>query len=59
MLEFKSLESSYPGKGLINYMKTMRAKVPGGWLVVVAFGQGEGVAFVPDPTHEWDGNSLV
>jgi hypothetical protein len=31
-----------------------RAKVPGGWLVA----GGSGVAFVPDPSHEWDGTSL-
>lgn len=32
-----------------------RAKVPGGWLVVVA---GSGVTFFPDASHEWDGLSL-
>lgn len=30
-----------------------RAKVPGGWLVH----WGEGMAFVPDPDHRWDGSS--
>jgi hypothetical protein len=29
---------------------TMRAKVPGGWLVRV---HGAGLAFVPDAGHEW------
>ena len=33
---------------------TQRAKVPGGWLVAA----GNGLAFVPDPGHEWDGSSL-
>ena len=33
---------------------TNRAKVAGGWLVS-HFG---GVAFLPDPNHQWDGNSL-
>ena len=31
-----------------------RAKVHGGWLIAC----GTGVAFYPDPTHEWDGTSL-
>ena len=31
-----------------------RAKVTGGWLVA----GGTGVAFYPDPAHEWDGTSL-
>jgi hypothetical protein len=31
-----------------------RAKVPGGWLVTC----GAGMAFYPDPMHEWDGASL-
>jgi len=35
-------------------MATVRAKVPGGWLVAA----GNGLAFVPDPSHEWDGSSL-
>ena len=35
-------------------LATQRTKVPGGWLVAA----GNGVAFVPDPTHDWDGSSL-
>ncbi len=31
-----------------------RAKAPGGWLVTTG---GAGLAFVPDPGHEWDGVS--
>jgi hypothetical protein len=31
-----------------------RAKVPGGWLV----SNGAGLAFVPDPSHVWNGGSL-
>lgn len=34
----------------------LRAKVPGGWLVATA--SGAGLAFYPDPTHQWDGTSL-
>ena len=33
---------------------TVRAKVPGGWLVSAWMGYGGGVAFVPDPGHAWD-----
>jgi hypothetical protein len=32
----------------------VRAKVPGGWLVSA----GAGIAFYPDPGHDWDGASL-
>lgn len=35
-------------------LTTHRAKVPGGWLVAA----GDGLAFLPDPAHEWDGSSL-
>ena len=35
-----------------------RAKVPGGWLVSVSIGDSGGLTFYPDPTHQWDGNSL-
>ena len=43
-LEFQTLKSN---------LSVKRAKVPGGWLVSI----GEGVAFVPDPGHKWDGTS--
>ncbi len=33
-----------------------RAKVPGGWLVMLSTCQG--ITFYPDPNHVWDGNSL-
>ncbi|MFB3825436.1 MAG: hypothetical protein ACE15B_01660 [Bryobacteraceae bacterium] len=32
----------------------LRAKVPGGWLVMA----GSGLAFYPDPGHQWDGSSM-
>jgi hypothetical protein len=36
-----------------------RAMVPGGWLVVVSGNSGaSGVAFYPDPKHEWNGGTL-
>ena len=35
-----------------------RARVPGGWLVFTASGSDRaGLAFYPDPRHEWDGTS--
>jgi hypothetical protein len=37
--------------------QTLRAKVPGGWLVVVIHNTS-GLTFYPDPEHLWDGNSL-
>jgi len=33
-----------------------RAKIPGGWLVAI---RDEGITFVPDRTHEWDGGSVT
>jgi hypothetical protein len=33
-----------------------RAKIPGGWLVTI---RDEGITFVPDPGHEWDGSSAA
>ena len=33
-----------------------RAKVPGGWLVLVIHNTG-GLTFYPDPEHQWDGAS--
>lgn len=43
---------------------TARAKVPGGWFVVVnigsdSMGGDSGAFFYPDPNHTWDGNSLA
>lgn len=35
-----------------------RAKVPGGWLVVVT-DDARGLTFYPDPEHHWDGGSLT
>jgi len=39
-----------------------RSKILGGWLVetrqATTNGVGIGLAFVPNPEHEWDGNSL-
>ena len=45
----------------VNSLETYRAKVPGGWFVAVMSpfsNGGAGVAFYPDPSHQWDGGSL-
>lgn len=39
-------------------LSVQRAKVPGGWLITTWLGDSGGVTFLPDPDHEWDGNSL-
>ncbi len=33
-----------------------RAKIAGGWLVTI---RDEGITFVPDPGHAWDGGSIA
>jgi hypothetical protein len=38
---------------------TIRAKVPGGWLVGGTGGNLKGLCFYPDPEHKWDGGSLA
>ena len=61
VLKWETLKTVREEDGLLNskYM-TERAKVPGGWLVVSQFhiGGAHGLAFVPDPKHEWDGGSI-
>jgi hypothetical protein len=39
-------------------VRVSRAKVPGGWLIVVEQAGGEGLTFMPDPEHKWSGGSL-
>lgn len=61
VLKWETLQTTREADGLLNskYM-TERAKVPGGWLVISQFhvGGAHGLAFLPDPRHEWDGGSL-
>ena len=57
-LEWEALEAKdYRGPKF-----TYRTKITGGWLVSTqdsdSEGDGGGITFVPDPSHEWDGNSL-
>ncbi|BDI33739.1 hypothetical protein CCAX7_57900 [Capsulimonas corticalis] len=45
------------GEGMLKMNATItvvRAKVPGGWLVVY---YGANMIFYPDPTHSWDPNA--
>ena len=58
MLKFEKIEATYETAPL----NASRAKVPGGWLVMVAWSTGfsgsASVTFLPDPSHAWDGSSL-
>lgn len=36
-----------------------RAKIPGGWLVIITSNSGGGTTFYPDPHHKWDGGSVA
>lgn len=45
------------------YSTVHRCSVPGGWLVALLWSTGHqaggpALAFVPDPEHVWDGNSI-
>jgi hypothetical protein len=44
------------GGGVLMHWETHRAKVPGGWLVLVVQNT-TGLTFYPDPDHRWDGSS--
>lgn len=39
-------------------IKFYRSMVPGGWLVFCRGSSEGGMTFIPDPNHQWDGNSL-
>jgi hypothetical protein len=54
-LLWEELKTSRPGAGIFNW-KVHRAKVPGGWLVLVMHNTS-GLTFYPDPQHKWDGGS--
>jgi hypothetical protein len=52
-IDWEPIES---GKGLT----VLRVRVPGGWLVYASnnFHHHGGLAFYPDPEHQWNGGSL-
>lgn len=49
MINWQKLES--------NQGSVYRAKVPGGWLILILWGEMS-ITFYPDPDHKWDGSSL-
>lgn len=54
-LVWEELGSS--GRGVLKLdWNVCRAKVPGGWLVVVIHNTS-GLTFYPDPEHKWEGGS--
>jgi hypothetical protein len=61
MLVFKPVEARNEAT-LLKGTRTItaRAKVPGGWLVMVVGGATANVSicFMPDAGHSWDGSSL-
>lgn len=61
MLHFESLSYDFDGQQLPGFPRLFRARVPGGWVIVLketVTQEMSGVTFVPDPTHSWDGTSL-
>lgn len=56
-LVWEELKSSRAEGGILKLDWTVhRAKVPGGWLVLVMHNTS-GLTFYPDPEHKWDGGS--
>jgi len=56
-LAWERLESAREDGGMFKLdWEVHRAKVPGGWLVLVLHNT-QGLTFYPDPDHEWDGAS--
>lgn len=61
MLKFESLACDFDGQALPGFPRLFRARVPGGWIVLLketVTQEMSGVCFVPDPKHEWDGTSM-
>ena len=57
-LVWHKLNSSSAEGGFFKLGDVYRAKVPGGWLVLVT-NNARGLMFYPDPKHNWDGGSLT
>lgn len=56
-LVWHKLNSSSAGGEFFKLGDVYRAKVPGGWLVLVT-NNARGLMFYPDADHQWDGGSL-
>ena len=56
-LVWHKLNSSSAGGEFFKLGDVYRAKVPGGWLLLVT-NNARGLMFYPDPEHSWDGGSL-
>jgi len=58
ILNWETLDHGTPNVGPYHVGRSKfhvwRSKIPGGWLVC----SPDGLTFVPDPEHKWDGNSL-
>jgi hypothetical protein len=57
-LVWHKLNSSSADGRFFKVGNVYRAKVPGGWLVLVV-DNASGLTFYPDPKHNWDGSSLT
>jgi hypothetical protein len=58
-LLWEALKSSRVGGGMFKLdWNVHRAKVPGGWLVLVIHNTS-GLTFYPDPEHKWNGGSAT
>ncbi len=57
-LVWQKLSSSSAEGRIFKLGNVYRAKVPGGWLILVA-DNATGLTFYPDPQHHWDGASLT
>ncbi len=44
--------------GVDKLTRFRRAKVPGGWFVVMGGADGRSAWFYPDPDHSWPGTSM-
>lgn len=57
-LVWHRLNSSRAEGGVFKLGDVYRAKVPGGWLVLI-YTNAKGLTFYPDPEHKWNGGSLT
>jgi hypothetical protein len=55
-VEWEELKQS--GSVIDKLISLRRAKVPGGWFVVLGSGAARSGWFYPDPDHSWPGTSL-